>query len=45
MAGTHALKRAADMPAKEELLAKRLAKHLGPLKQILNAKKPPFGLA
>jgi hypothetical protein len=45
MAGTRASKRAAGMPAEEELLAKRLAKHLAFFKQILNAKKPPFRLA
>jgi hypothetical protein len=33
------------MPAEEELFTKRLAKHLAPLKQILNAKKLPFWLA
>jgi hypothetical protein len=33
------------MPADEELPAKRLAKHLAFLKQILNAKKPLFRLA
>jgi hypothetical protein len=33
------------MPAEEELPAKRLAKHLASLKQILNAKKPPSKLA
>jgi hypothetical protein len=33
------------MPAEEELLAKRPAKHPALLKQISNAKKPPSGLA
>jgi hypothetical protein len=33
------------MPTKEELLAKRLAKHLALPKQISNAKKLPSGLA
>jgi hypothetical protein len=33
------------MPAEEELLTKRPAKHLALFKQILNAKKLPFRLA
>jgi hypothetical protein len=45
MAGTRASKRAAGMPAEEELPVKRPAKHLVLFKQILNAKKPPFRLA
>ena len=45
MAGTRASKRAAGMPAEEELPAKRPAKHPAPPKQISNAKKPPSRLA
>jgi hypothetical protein len=45
MAGTRASKRAAGIPAEEELPAKRPAKHPAPLKQISNAKKPPSRLA
>jgi hypothetical protein len=45
MAGTRASKRAAGMPAEEELSAKRPAKHPAPPKQISNAKKPPSRLA
>jgi hypothetical protein len=45
MAGTRASKRAAGMPAEEELPVKRPAKYLALPKQISNAKKPPSGLA
>jgi hypothetical protein len=45
MTDTYASKRAAGMLAEKELSAKRPAKHLALLKQILNAKKPPSRLA